>query len=224
MLDNAYKLSNNLLRVILLRMPREIQLSVFEQDVLSTADRVCLALTCKAFARALSSNPKLLKFPEKLEHGQEESVRETYLECYPVQDFFREEELDIWVAKRKKIDYEARNRVKMSELDCLFQRLEKGWNRSPNRFCGSCNRFVSIDQDHWVEKDRQFSYRSNSKIAQKWRAGPCSCGEYFEHGGGARAYVQKWIQGAPDTPNCPCCHVQRFGCCHDCETFCCCCC
>lgn len=223
MLDNAYKLSNNLLRVILLRMPREIQLSIFEQDVLSVADRVCLTLTCKTFARALSSDPKLLTFPEKIKHGEEEHVREIYLECCPVEDSFNDEDLDDWVAKRKKIDYEARNRVNQDELDGLFKRLDKGWNRSSARFCGSCNKFVSTEQNYWDEKDRQFSYRSNSEIAQKWRTGPCNCGEYFEHGTYARGYVQLWIQGAPAAVKCPCCEVQKWGCCHDCERYCCCC-
>ncbi|KAK5947184.1 hypothetical protein PMZ80_001331 [Knufia obscura] len=202
MLNDAYKANNNLLRVILLRMPREIQLSIFEHPVLTTADRVCLALTCKTFTRAISSNPKLLALPEKLKHGEEAGVRECFLENEPLEDDATEGEIDHWVAHRKKLDHEHRNRVDEAEITFLFNRLGEGWNLSPTRFCHSCHKFVSIELSYWDERDVFFTYRSNSNLAKAWRRGHCQCGGYIEYGEDARNYVNEWIKPGSNKTKC----------------------
>jgi len=105
-------------------MPREVQLSVFENPVLTTADRVCLALTCKAFAGALSKDRKLLTFPETIKHGEEDSIHDL-APSKPVDDASAEE-INEWMITRKKIDYEHRSRIDHPEIESLFTRLNEG--------------------------------------------------------------------------------------------------
>lgn len=217
MLDNAYKLNNNLLRVILLLMPREIQLSIFEQPVLTAADRVCLALTCKTFARALTSNPKLVTYSEKIQHGEEEFVREVFLDNDFPDDEASENEIDEWAAKRKKIDHDYRKCVDQNDIDGLLMRLDRGWNRSTLRMCIGCGKFVSVEQSYWDRRDQIYSYRSNSIVAVAWRRGTCHCGSYFENGGKAREYAKQWVNKDGSATVCPPCKVLSWRHCDNCH-------
>lgn len=210
MLDNAYKLNNNLLRVILLRMPREIQLSIFEQPVLTTADKICLALTCKSCARALSSDPKLSTHPEKLKHGDEDYVREVFLDKNCPDHDASESDLDAWVATRKKVDRDFRKCIDPYEVTGLLRRLDKGWNRSSLRVCLTCEKFVSTEQSYWDKRDIFYSYKSNNSVAEAWRKGICSCGEHFENGADARGYAKTWVENGETCSICPPCKVLSW--------------
>lgn len=220
LLDDAYKLSNNHLRVILLRFPPEIQLAIFEY--LHITDRACLALTCKPLGRILDTDLRLLISKQKLQHGNEEMIREFLFECGPSSSA-DDKELDDWVAKGKMINFEARNYIDLVFIRSFFKRLEKDWSSKTLRLCQRCCKFVSTTNEYWQSRDVFYSYRSNTPLARLWRRGKCGSLCVFENGSVARDYAKKWTEGS--AARCPTCEVLSWEHCETCEEFgdgCCC--
>lgn len=221
-LDNAYKNNVNMKKCILVRFPPEIQLAIVKDYNLDVADRACLALSCKTLALFFNSEPQLLTFKEKLQHGEEDVIRDMQIESdYPYLGDMSDGEAEKWSAEMVRLNHALRYHVNPMLVTNFMKRLSSGWNRSSARFCVKCKMFVSTDSSHWKARDAFYTYKSNSWVAQSWRKGRCTCdGHYYENGQHAREHVRKWIEEKKNSLNCPTCEVSGWSGCSCCNESC----
>lgn len=203
--------------VILLKFPAEVLLIVLKHCGLTVYDRASLALTCRMMALIISAEPDMLTLTQELAHGLEEQILEVFLECSSPEFNATAEEIDHWAEERKKLSHDYYSRCDPDAARKFMLRLDEGWNTSESSYCGNCDKFVSTDEQYWIQKDIAFTYKSDSEIARAWRRGQCTHYERIVMGEDARKYASRWVADDRTAKNCPICQVIDWQHCSDCS-------